>query len=69
MISAVVMPTPYVNRKICQVPVTKRGVAFDGTKLQFASVLNSTQLLARLTEADVKNVEIARALNIPESRV
>ena len=69
MISAAVMPLYYERRKICQAPVTKRGVAFDGTKLQFASVLNSTQLLARLTEADIKNVEIARALNIPESRV
>jgi predicted XRE-type DNA-binding protein len=69
MISAVDMTASYVNRKICQVPVTKRGVAFDGTKLQFASVLNSSQLLARLSEAEIKNVDIARALGIPESRV
>jgi predicted XRE-type DNA-binding protein len=69
MISEAVIRLPYANRKISQGPVTKSGVAFDGTKFQFACVLNSTQLLARLTDAEIKNVEIARVLNIPESRV
>ena len=69
MISAAVMPNQYDIRNHIAIGNTKRGVAFDGTKLQFASVLNSTQLLARLSEADIKNVEIARALGIPESRV
>lgn len=69
MISAVDMSPSYVNRKISQVPFTKRGVAFEGTKIHLERVLNSTQLLARLTDAEIKNVEIARVLGIPESRV
>ena len=69
MISAAVMSQPYERRKIKSIGLTKGGVDFNGTKIQFACVLNSTQLLARLSDREIKNVEIARVLGIPESRV
>lgn len=69
MISAVDMATPYERRKVKSIAHTKPGVDFYGTKIHSARVLNSTQLLARLSDLGIKNVEIARVLKIPESRV
>lgn len=69
MISAAVMAQPYESRKIKSIGHTKPVVDFNGTNFHFARVLNSTQLLARLADLEVKNVEISRVLGIPESRV
>lgn len=69
MISAVDMSPSYERRKICQGPITNWGVDSRGTKIHSACVLDSNQLLARLADLEVKNVDIARVLRIPESRV
>lgn len=69
MICDTVMPQSYGNRMLSQEGLTKRGVDFYGTKFHPARVLDSNQLLARLSDAGIKNVEIARVLKIPESRV
>lgn len=69
MISEAVIGKPYERRMDKSTALTKRGVDFFPQPELSQCVLNSTQLLARLTDANIKNVEIARVLGIPESRV
>jgi hypothetical protein len=69
MMSSAVMQPSYGKRKSIASPFTKRAIDFSKALRNESRVLNSAQLLARLTDRGVKNVQIARALAIPESRV
>ena len=59
----------YDMRKEMSTVITNCGVAPSYGLRQSGRVLNSTQLLARLEEKKVRNVDIARALGLPDSRI
>jgi hypothetical protein len=69
MMSSAVIPYPYDERRPVSSVATNYVVAFEGTNWHLARVLNTTQLLARLKEVGARNVDMARVLGLPDSRI
>lgn len=61
------LPTPFVG--FGQPHPTKWVVALSYALRQSGAVLDTDELLARLKEKGVRNIEIARVLGLPDSRV
>jgi hypothetical protein len=67
--SEAVIPATYVNRRLPSRAMTVC-VNDAGDESRYSSrVLNTDELLARLEERGIRNVDIARALGLPDSRV
>jgi hypothetical protein len=59
----------YDNCRNSQARITNCGVARRYESVQLTPVLDTKELLERLSQKGVKNVQIARALGLPDSRV
>lgn len=69
MISDAVMPPSYDIRRISQAAITNCGVALTDCVGQLIRVLDTDELLARLDARGIRNIDIAKALGLPDSRV
>jgi len=69
MIWEAVMGYTYDNRRLPVNSLTNCGVAVSYESAQLGAMLDTEQLLARLKERGVRNVDIARVLKLPDSRI
>jgi hypothetical protein len=69
MMSEAVIGHTYDNRRLPVNWLTNCGVVFSYEKLQAGVMLDTQQLLARLKERQIRNVDIARVLKLPDSRI
>jgi len=69
MICLAVIPQPYDMRKGVSSGMTNSVVYGFSDIRHPVGVLDTDQLLARLKERGIKNVEIAKALGLPDSRI
>ena len=69
MMSDAVIPPPYGKRNFSASPIPHFGIETLPALAHCALMWTSERLLAALRDAGVKNVEIARALGLAESRV
>jgi antitoxin component HigA of HigAB toxin-antitoxin module len=68
MMSCAVIGRSYDKRNIDAIDITKRDVEPRYESVHTCGVLDTETLLSRLDDRGVKNVEIARALGLPDSR-
>lgn len=61
--------SPYDRRRAASSALTKRVVASPAAIEQAMRVLNTSQLLARLKELGARNVDMAKVLGLPDSRI
>jgi hypothetical protein len=69
MISSAVMGHTYDNRRLSVNSLTNCGVEFSYETHNQGCMLDTEQLLARLKERSIRNVDIARVLKLPDSRI
>lgn len=69
MMSDAVIDTTYGNRRLPVNSITNCGVEFSYGIPQLGAMLDTSQLLARLKEKQIRNVDIARVLKLPDSRI
>lgn len=63
------MQSPYDSRRINARANTKLAVDSYAADCNATGVMNTTQLLARLKDVGARNVDMARVLGIPDSRI
>lgn len=69
MMSEAFMPLPYDNCRVAVNSATNCVVARFYETVQFMRVIDTDELLTRLKARDIRNADIARALNLPDSRI
>lgn len=68
MLATVIAPS-YASRRHCQEPATIYGVESYVANRHSVDVLDTRELLARLEAVKARNVDMARVLNLPDSRI
>jgi hypothetical protein len=69
MMSEAVMHPTYDMRRLVVNGITKRGVAARYVPVKYVGVLDTDELLSRLERRGIRNIDIARVLGLPDSRV